>query len=77
VLTIESGLPPRSTGFVESAHSAGLKVGAYTFQHEGLPEGHALAALIDFAAGPLGLDAVISDFPADAVAVLQRRTQCI
>jgi len=77
VLTIESGLPPRPTGFVESAHSAGLKVGAYTFQHEGLPEGHALAALIDFAAGPLGLDAVISDFPADAVAVLQRRTQCI
>ncbi|MCF7689301.1 MAG: glycerophosphodiester phosphodiesterase [Cephaloticoccus sp.] len=72
VVTLEPGVPPRATGLVASAHACGLRVGAYTFQPEGLPDGHNLAGLLDFAAGPLGLDAVISDFPADAVAAVQR-----
>jgi glycerophosphoryl diester phosphodiesterase len=74
VVTIEAGESPRPTGLVATAHAAGLNVGAYTFQHEGLPEGHTMAGLIDFAVGPLRLDAVISDFPAEAIAALERRT---
>lgn len=72
VMLFESGLPPRSTGLVALAHACGLRVGSYTFQHEGLPAGHTLADALDFAMGPLGLDAVISDYPAEAVAALQR-----
>jgi len=73
VLTMATNQPLRATGLVATAHACGLKVGAYTFQAEGLPEGHNLAGLLDYATGPLDLDAVISDYPADAVAAVQRR----
>ncbi len=73
VVALAPGVPPRSTGFVEAAHACGLNVGSYTFQHEGLSSGLALGALLDFAFGPLDLNAVISDFPDEAVAALDRR----
>lgn len=73
VLKIEPNQPPRSTGLVEMAHEAGVKVAAYTFQREGLAAGHSLPDLLDFALGPLGLDMPISDFPDLAKAACLRQ----
>jgi len=72
VITLEANQPPRSTGLVELAQDCGLRVATYTFQREGLPEGHTLPALLDFAIGPLGLDMPISDFPDVALAAVAR-----
>ena len=72
VITLEANQPPCSTGVVELAQNCGLRVASYTFQHEALPEGHTLPALLDYAIGPLGLDMPISDFPDVAMAAVKR-----
>lgn len=63
-------LPP--TGLVATAQAAGLRVAPYTFQHEGLPAGLELPALLDCALGPLRLDGVVCDYPDVAVAARDR-----
>ncbi len=72
VLHWEFGRKRRSTGLVAAAQAAGLRVVPYTFQHEGLPAGVTLAALLDHAFGPLRLDGVVCDFPDVAVAARNR-----
>jgi glycerophosphoryl diester phosphodiesterase len=68
VATLAPHAPPRPTGLIAAAHAAGLRVAAYTFHPEGLPTGLTLPDLLAYAAGPLGLDGIISDFPDLAVA---------
>ena len=72
VITLEANQPPRSTGLVELAQNCGLRVASFTFQHEGLPAGNSLPALLDYAIGPLGLDMPICDFPDEGVAAVVR-----
>jgi glycerophosphoryl diester phosphodiesterase len=72
VFSWETAGAPRPTGLVVAAQAAGLRVAAYTFQHEGLPVGVTLAALLDYAFGPLQLDGVVCDFPDVAVAARER-----
>jgi glycerophosphoryl diester phosphodiesterase len=72
VLTLTAHAAPQPTGLVATAHAAGLRVAAYTFHHEGLPSGHTLESVIAYAAGPLGLDGIISDFPDVARQVLDK-----
>jgi len=72
VITLEANQAPRSTGLVELAQDCGLRVASFTFQHEGLPAGHSLAPLLDYAIGPLGLDMPICDFPDVAMAAVAR-----
>ncbi len=71
-ITLEANQPPRSTGLVERAQECGLRVASYTFQHEGLPEGHILADVLDFAIGELGMEMPICDFPDEGMAAVQR-----
>lgn len=72
IITLEAYQPPRPTGLVKVAQDCGLRVASYTFQHEGLPAGHDLARVLDYAIGPLGLDMPISDFPDLAMAAVAR-----
>ncbi len=77
VITLEVNQPPCSTGLVELAQDCGLRVASFTFQHEGLPEGNSLPALLDYAVGSLGLDMPICDFPDEGVAAVKRYRQAI
>lgn len=71
VVTLEAHTAPRPTDLIAAAHAAGLRVASYTFHPEGLPAGHHLPSLLSYAAGPLALDAIISDFPDLAVAAVR------
>jgi len=55
---------PVSTGFVKSAHEAGLVVHPYTFQVEEIGAGfESLPEMIAWFADTLGVDGVFTDFP--------------
>lgn len=69
----ESGLPGRPTTLVADAHAAGLTVHAWTFRSEAsfLSEAYERDPSREYARFvELGIDGVITDFPADAVAAL-------
>jgi len=72
VLALGPAGSPRPTGLAAMAQAAGLRVAPYTFQHEGLPTGVTLAALLDYAFDPLRLDGAVCDFPDVAVAARGR-----
>ena len=58
------GAPPRPSGFVESAHAAGLQVHPYTLRRDSLPPGfETLDALLDFLIDELEIDGLFTDFP--------------
>ncbi len=55
---------PISTGFVASAHAAGLQVHPYTFRKDALPPGFGdFDALLGFFIDDLAVDGLFTDFP--------------
>lgn len=61
------------SGLVESAHAHGLRVHAWTYRDDQLPDGVARAEDELDVAFALGIDAVFCDFPATGVAARARR----
>jgi glycerophosphoryl diester phosphodiesterase len=64
--------PARSSGLIEEAHAAGLRVHPWTYRDDRVGEGHSDVRSELAAAFRLGVDGVFCDFPATGVAV--RRT---
>lgn len=59
-----AGGPPRSTGLVEQAHSAGLLVHPYTFRVDDLAPGFgSFAAMVRYFCTDLAVDGLFTDFP--------------
>jgi glycerophosphoryl diester phosphodiesterase len=61
--------PERSSGLLEAAHAAGLRVHPWTYRDDRVGEGHTDVRSELAAALRLGVDAVFCDFPATGVAV--------
>ncbi len=58
------GVPPRSTGLAERAHSAGLLVHPYTFRADDLPPGFgSFAEMLRYFCVELAVDGLFTDFP--------------
>jgi len=67
------GSPPRSTGLVERAHSAGLLVHPYTFRVDDLAPGFGdFGDMVRYFCADLGVDGLFTDFPDKVCELLSR-----